>query len=272
MGQDHDADSERAEAELVSGKDLGCPADRATAMTDAELGGNDEDVRIALSIREFRPELLRLSRLAQTLLVELTVTVVAELAVAGLLDSVEHLEERTAVGRTEGVRALHPVGDRKPALGTGRKRDVALFDLREQVEIGEADAGEQLTQTVALLGQALGLVTGQIAIGRADLFVLELVGARQLDESENGRSANAADEVGVALHAFRTFLAEVIGVCIGLQCLLDSVGGHAGELPHLAVGGRFTSKRRHDVSSYSSARFALVCVLPRLRPAFQVLM
>ena len=250
MRQEHDPDGERTKGELARGEDLACPANRATAMLDAELRRNDQDVRVALGIREFLPELLRLSRLAKTLLVELTVTVVVELAVASLLDGVEHLEERTAVDRTEDIRVLHPVGDGEPTLGTSRKRDVAFLDLRKQVEVGEADAGEQLTQTVALLGQALGGVAGQIAVGRTDFFVLELVGVRQLGEGENGGSMNAADEVGVALHALGTFLAEIAGVGIGLHRLLNSIGTHAGELLYLAFSGWFTSKRRHDVSSF----------------------
>ena len=267
MGQDHDSDSERTEAELVDGEDLACPANRAATMLDAELRRNYQDVRVALGIREFRPELLRLSRLAETLLVELAVTIVVELAVAGLLDGVEHLEERTAVGRTEDIRVLHPVGDGEPTLGTSRKRDVALLDLRKQIEVGETDAREQFAQTVALLGQTLGGVAGQIAVGRTDLLILELVGVRQLDEGENGCGVDATDEVSIALHALGTFLAEVVGVGIGLHRLLGSVGCHACELLHLAIGGRFTSKRRHDVSSFGSTRFALVCVLPRLRRA-----
>lgn len=267
MGQDHDANGERAEAELVDQKDFTSTTHRATAVPDAELSRNDEDVRTALRLREICPELLQLSRLAETLLVELAVTVVVELAVAGPLDSVEHLLKCRAVSGTEDGLVLDPVGDREPTLGTDWQRDLAFLDLREQVEVGETDAGEQFAQTVALLGQTLGGVTGQIAVGRADLFVLELVGVRQLGESENGRGMDAADEVGVTLHALGTFLAEIVGIGISLYRLLGSIGGHAGKQLDLAVGGRFTSKRRHDVSSYSSARFALVCVLPRLRRA-----
>jgi len=209
-------------------------------MTQTELGGDHEDVVILLLVSELLEHRLRLGRLAQTLIVDLAVTVVVELAVPDLLDRVEYLLHRFGVGRSDRL----PLRDGEPPFGV--LGHLALGELL----VGEPDTREDLAQDVALLRDRLGLrVAGEIAVIRGDLFVLELVGDRQFGEGKNGRGVDAANEVGVALHALGTFLAEVVGVGIGLHRLLGSVGGHASDLLHLAIGGRFLSKRRHDVSS-----------------------
>lgn len=187
MRQQHDANSERVEAELVDDVDLACPANRAAAMAETELRRNDQDVRVTLDFRKVGEELLRTSRQTQVLRTELTFAEVVELTVAGLLEDVEHLLHGAAVDEAEDLRVLDPVGDREPAFGTLRERDFAFLDLREQILIGVADAGEELAQTIALLGQALGLVAGQIAVGRRPLFVLVFVGDRQILEGGHRR-------------------------------------------------------------------------------------
>ena len=60
VGQDHDADGKRAETELARGAhdDFASPTDGTTTMTDAELRGDDEDVRVALSLSQLTEELL----------------------------------------------------------------------------------------------------------------------------------------------------------------------------------------------------------------------
>ncbi len=251
MGQEHAADSERSEPEFDARVDHhhAGPADGTTAVTDAELGGNDQDVRIALSGRELREELLRANRLAETLLVDLTCAVVVELAVAGLLDHSEHLEHGLAVRRTEELRVLDPVGDREPAFGELRQRDLALLDRRDVVVVGESESGEEHTKRVALLGERLPArrIAGEIAVGRLHLLVLELVGDRQVLERDEGRLADGRGElVTVCVDALGAVLVETEL----LENLLDGIGTDAGDLLELAGRCGNMGKRRHDVSPF----------------------
>ena len=232
MSQNHDADSERTESEFVGQEDFTSTANGAATMADAELGGHNQDVRIALGFREVSEELLCACRLAETLLVELTLTVVFELAVTGLLDGAEHLEEGFAVGSTEDGRVLHPVGDGEPAFGVFREFDFAFLDLREQVLIGKADAGEQDAELIALLVQSLRFVAGEIAVARFHFFVLELVGDRQVLERRGDRHANSFCEfIAVCMHTLCTVLVETEF----RNCFFCGVGGDSGDLLQLTV-------------------------------------
>ncbi|MDB5265232.1 MAG: hypothetical protein JWN64_803 [Parcubacteria group bacterium] len=261
MRQQHDADGEGPETELVDCEDLAGAANRTAAMLDTELRRHDQDVRVALGFREIGEELLRVGRLLQVLRTELPFAVVVELAVAGLLDRVERLLQGLAVGGAEDGRVLDPVGDREPALGADRQRDFALLDLREQILVGIADAGEQLAQTVALLGQAFGGIAGQIAVDRTDLFVLELVGVRHVREGENGRFADTDSEVRIHEDALGVFFADIEAAEVILGRLIGGIGRNASELLNLAVGGNFLSNRRHDVISCPNRR---ICGVPRV--------
>lgn len=238
MGQDHDADGERAEAELVGGENLTSATNGTSTMTDAELRRNDENVVVLLLVAELLEHACRLGRLPETLGTELAVAVVVELAVTGLLDHVEHLLHRLVVGRGD----LLPLRDGEPSFGVRGKR---TFD---QLLVGVADAGEQLAQAVRLLGDALGLaVPREVAVLRRDLLVGELVGDRHLGEREDDRFADARGELGVAVYALSGLLAE--GAVV-LHRLLGGVGGDSCELLDLTFGCRFLGKRRHDVSPF----------------------
>jgi len=108
-----------------------------------------------------------------------------ELAVAGLLDRVEHLLHGLAVGWCDRL----PLRDGEPSFGVGRNRT-----FRELL-VGESDTWEDLAQNVALLRDAFRLtVTGEVAVVRGDFLVLELVGNRQILERGECRDADCFGE------------------------------------------------------------------------------
>ncbi len=166
-GEKHDPDSECSETDFTHRilHDHARSANRTAAVADAELGGDDEDVRITLRLGQLVPELDGTSRLTQMLLVNRTVTVVPELAVTRFLDGVEDILHRPAVGRTEDLRILPPVGDGEPAFGIRGKLDLALLNPREQILIGEADSRKQDAELIALDVEVGGLlVAGEVAV------------------------------------------------------------------------------------------------------------
>jgi len=105
MRQEHHGRSERAETELGRVHDLACPANRATAMANAELGGNDENVVTRLLVAELRELSLRLGELTQVLRTEATLTEVVELAVAVFRDQCEDPLDGFAIGRRNRLPA-----------------------------------------------------------------------------------------------------------------------------------------------------------------------
>jgi len=146
MRQEHHADRERAETELGRVHDLACPANRATAMANAELGGNDENVVTRLLVAELRELSLRLGELTQVLRTEATLTEVVELAVAGFRDQCEDPLDGFAIGRRNRL----PARDGEPSLGPGRNRNVATFD------VGRPEVREQRTSVPRLARQPAG--------------------------------------------------------------------------------------------------------------------
>ena len=52
VGQQHDADCEGSETELVGHEDLTCPAHRTAPVTETELGRNDEDIKVIHSYED----------------------------------------------------------------------------------------------------------------------------------------------------------------------------------------------------------------------------
>lgn len=236
MRQEHDPDGESSETRFVGSEHLACTANRATTMVDAELGGNDEDVVILLLVAELLEHVRRLCRLAEPVGTELTFTVVVELAVAGLLDHREHLLDRFAVGGGDRL----PLRDGEPSFGVLGK--LTFGDLL----IGETDAGEQLAQTVGLLGDSLGLVAREVAVVAGDLFVLELVGDRQNLERGESRSADCFGE-------FVAVFDDALGVMFvetePAENLLDGVGCESADLLDLTGGCVCLSNHVHCVIS-----------------------
>jgi hypothetical protein len=234
--QDHDADRERAEAGLARQEDLTSTTDGTSTMTDAELGSYHEDVVILLLVAELLEHGRRLHRLTQTLIVDLAVGVVVELA-ALLLDRIEHLLHGFAVGRRERL----PLRDGEPSFG--RLRHIAFRELLE----GVADTREDLAQHVALPRDRLGLaVTGEVTVVRFDLLVLELVGDRQiLERGESGR----ADGLGEFVAVFDDALCAGVVETELTENLLDGVGAKPVDLTsrcHCCL-----SNRVHRVISFN---------------------
>lgn len=232
MRQEHDPDGESPETRLVASKHLACTANRATTMVDAELGGNDEDVVILLLVAELLEHTCRLCRLAEPVGTKLTFAVVVELAVAGLLDHREHLLDRFTVGGGDRL----PLRDGEPSFGVLGK--LTFGDLL----IGETDAGEQLAQTVGLLGDSLGLVTREVAVIAGDLLVLELVGDRQILERGECRSA---DCFGEFVAVFDDALCARVVETELTENLLDGVGAEPVDLLDLTGGCVCLSNRVH---------------------------
>ncbi len=251
MGQDHDADGERAEAELACGEDLASAADGTPAMTDAELRRNDEDVVVLLLVAEFLEHARRLGRLPETPGIELAGAVVVELAVTGLLDHVEHLLHRLVVGRGD----LLPPRNGEPSFGVRGKRAVG------QLLVGVADAGEQLAQAVRLLGNALGLVAREVAVARLHFLVLELVGDRQVLEQGGDRLADAAGEF---VAVFDDALCAGVVEAELREDLLDGIGCEAADLLDLAGGrvGLILSNRVHALSPFGFTEIARQRLVP----------
>ncbi len=236
VGQDHDADGECAESELVGREDLTSTADRTSPMADAELGGHHEDVVILLLVAELLEHRRRLGRLAQTRVVDLPVTVVVELPVTSRLHRVEHLLDRFGVGRSDRL----PLRDGEPPLGV--LRHFALGELL----VGEPDAREDLAQDIALLRDRLGLrVAREVAVARLHLLVLELVGDRQvLERGEGGR----ADGLGEFVAVFDDALGARVVESELTENLLDGVVSEPVDL--LDLTGSCLSNRLHDVISF----------------------
>jgi len=171
VGQQHDADCEGSEAELVGREDLTCPAHRTALVTETELGRNDEDVEVLLLVAELLEHLHRLGVLSQVLRSELAVAVVVELPLRR--DHREHLLDRFTIRRRERL----PLRNGEPSLGVRGKR--LLGDLL----VGETDAGEELTQDVGLLRDPLDLVALGIRVARLHFLVSELVRDGQLPDT-----------------------------------------------------------------------------------------
>jgi len=181
--QEHDPHGERAETELAGVEHLTRPTDGPAPMTETELCRNDEDVVLRLLVAQLLEHRHRALALTETVRTQVALAVVVELAVAGLADEREDLFDRRVVRRCD----LVPARDGEPSLGVRRK--LAVDDLH----VGGAEPGEQLTETSDLVGDTLGLVARQVAVLRFDLFVGELVG--------HGELADSGDDPGLELVA-----------------------------------------------------------------------
>ncbi len=235
VGQQHDADCEGSETELVDLEDLACPANRTALVTETELGRNDEDVEVLLLVAELLEHLHRLGVLSQVLGSELAVTVVIELPLRR--DHREHLLDRFTVGRRERL----PLRNGEPSLGV--RRQWLLGDLL----VGETDAREELTQDVGLLRDPLDLVAVGIRVARLHFLVLELVGDRQiLQRGEGGR----ADGLGEIVAVFDDALCARIVETELSENLLDGVGTEPVDLFDLAGRCGMLSNRVHCVISF----------------------
>ncbi len=167
IGQEHDPDLERAEAELAAAHDRAGAANRPAAMADAELRLHDEELRALLLLAELldHRDLARgLAELART---ELPVAVVVEPALALLGELREDEHHRLAVGRRDVAPVEEGEVALRPACELGRERGLV---------VGNLDA-EGAAQDVALrLERRGGAVARQVAVARLDLLVGELVG------------------------------------------------------------------------------------------------
>ncbi len=202
VGQQHDADSEGTETELVGLEDLACPANRATAIPETELGRNDEDVVILLLVAELLEHLRRLRVLAQVLRSEPAVTVVVELPLRR--DHREHLLERLAVGRGD----LLPPRNGEPSFGAvGQLRQVlGVLERARRVEI------EDLGDYLDLIRDRLGaLVLLRIRVARLDFLVGELVVQRELLDADDDASLKLVTVLDELLDA--VLVEETLGDC-----------------------------------------------------------
>ena len=162
MGQQHDADGERAETELtLVDHDLACPANRATAMLDTELGGDHEDVGMTLLLRDLPQRSFSASRLTQTIGTELTVTVVVERTVTTLLDQDEHADDVVIVGAREGRFGTPEVRNRELAFGTIRHIASEIPDGRAVAQFGKKPFLQHLDLVMDQNGL---LVAGEVSV------------------------------------------------------------------------------------------------------------
>ncbi len=171
VGEKQRADSEGSEAELGLREGLAGTADGLTAMQEAELGRDDEDVTLLL-FGKLGEHLLRLLGLTEIPLVELVFTPVLELA--ALADEAEHL----LGGFTVGLADRLPTWDSEPAFGS--------FGKSFQFQVLGVGVGRRAVEAVKLrerfdlLGERLRTVgRGVVVVGR-DLLVRVLVGDGEL--------------------------------------------------------------------------------------------
>ena len=232
MCQEHDADGKCTQATFVCVHDLTGTANRATAMTDTELSRYHQDVVFLLLVAEFLEHCDGFLRLTELVRTKLAFTVVVKRTVSGLLDQVEHLLYGFTVG--EGDRL--PLRDGEPSFGVLGKLTFG------NLLIGEADAGEQLAQTVGLLGDSLGLVAREVAVVAGNLLVLELVGDRQILERGECRSA---DCFGEFVAVFDDALCARVVETEFTENLLDGVGAEPVDLLDLTGGCICLSNRVH---------------------------
>lgn len=182
MGQEHHADGECTQTILpLVDHDLASTANRATAMLEAELGGDHEDVGMTLLLAQFPHGCLGARRLTQTFGTELTVTVVIELAVAVLLDQAENTNDVVVVVAGKYRFGTPDIRQCELALGTVRHVASKVPDSRIVAQFGE-----QLLQHLHLIMNQGGLVAREIAVVAGDFLVLVLVGRPMLsDELSN---------------------------------------------------------------------------------------
>jgi len=174
VGEDHDAILEGSEPELATilHHDAGV-TDGATPVKEAELPIDHEEVEPLLLLCELPECGLLGDAFPQVLRAELVLDVVDELLATLHPELAEHDLYRLAVGRGD----LLPGRDDELALGTIQHREI------RQHFVGVADALEDLTEAIRLLGDRTGLtVPREVSVARFDLLVGELLWGRELSE------------------------------------------------------------------------------------------
>ncbi len=171
MCENHAPDFECAESELVACEDFAGPTNGATPVAKPELCCYDQNVEARLLVTQCLELLGRTLVLSEIRLSDFAFAVVVEIALALLLDKIEHLLNRLVVGLGDRL----PARDGKPSFGIRWKW---LFG---QLLIGESDAWEELPQDVGLLRDPIRLVVArQVSVARLDFLVGELVAQRVL--------------------------------------------------------------------------------------------
>lgn len=195
MRQQHDANLERAETELITLKHRPCPTDRLAPMFDAELRINYEDVMPLLLRSERLESVSFLRRFAQALRAQLAFAEVDELAVPALrLKRRKHEFDRFAVRWREAL----PLRNRERPFRTislGRRQSFVARPKLREITLQRGD----------LLGDGLRcLVAGQVAVGRLDLFAREILRRLELDE-----------QLLKAIHKLIAFCENAIPILLG---------------------------------------------------------
>ena len=242
MRESHAADNERAAAKLdrIACDDFACTANRAGAMSHAELEGDDQNVALLL-LGDLVEHGRGAGMLTQTIGPQLSLAVVGELALHA--DGLKHEAERTVV---DGVQRL-PARDGEPPLGSFGELEGGQDILRERQRLADVELREEDGERPQLLGDGLGARVGfRVGVGRLTFLALELVGDRQFDErGRDSLSDHRSEFIPAGMHALRAVLAEIEGC----DSLFGRVGYNAIDLLDLTAGCMLLSKRRHDVSS-----------------------
>ncbi len=207
MDEDHATNLEGAETKLVADEDLACPANRATAMPQTELGCDDEDVALLLS-RESLESLGCPRVLPQTVRRDLTVPVVVESprpsdlaekqidrtapTLGGVNDIGEELH-RDCRDRWNGEPPFRTFGQSLEALRVrqGRRR------IEVECSGDDLDLLRDRLRSPVLLG---------VNPGRVNFLVRELVGPAIVgDETSNqlGKPRGLVDTLGFFLRETR---------------------------------------------------------------------
>lgn len=229
--QQHARDLVAAEAELVRREDEASAADGAASVALAELGSDDEDVRVALRFREASQELRRARRAAEAVGAELTGAVVVQRAV--LRDRVDHALERLAVGRRE----LRGVRDGVPSLGPLGQLDRPVLDPREELLVREDAGAEVVVERPDLVREGLRLEALRVVVLRVEAFLLVGEGL-DLEKLRELLLDHLRDLVAAVDRLLRPELARVQL----LDGLRNRVAGDVLELADLG-GGAFISLR-----------------------------
>lgn len=254
VGQQHARDLVAAEAELVRREDEASAADGAAGVALAELGSDDEDVRVALKLGELREHLGRPLRAAEAVGAEGTSAVVVELP--RRCDPVDHRLQRFAVGRRE----LRRVRDGVPSFGPLGHRNRAIDEVLQERLVRAAELREDLAEQGDLLRDALRREVLRVVVLGVEALFLVLKG---LDLEEFGDLVvDRGDELV-------TTVGELLGRDLRrvqpLEDLGDRIAHHVLHMAELGGVVAFISLRRGGARSShrSSSRTSL-----RSRPAF----
>ena len=215
VGQEHDADSESVESELVHDELLARPANRAPAMTESELRGDDQDVAL-LRFGELTkcPHCVRVN--SQAVRRDLAIAVVVEPTggrdllvdepngAALLLVRIGHLGEELRCQR------IHR-RDSKPALGSLGEFGKVRNEPEGVAHVEAEDLGNELD---LLLYRLRTLILPRVGVAGGDLLVSVLVGNDQLSDELRDTFLQFA---AVLVESLRAFIIEPEPVVDGLE-------------------------------------------------------